>query len=235
MDYIKVFFSAVFSIAALFVSTKIIGNKQLSQLNLFDYINGITIGSIAAEMATDTDREIILHLIAIFIYTAAVYMFDLISRKSHKASEALNGRGVMLFENDKLSKENLKSAHLELSDFLAACHLNGFFSIEEIDCAVLEQNGEISIKPKEMYRPVNLSDMNIKAMHKSADIVVISDGEILSENLKQSGNNEAWIENELRRQKIGSVKDVFLGVCNSENMLICFKCTDSTPKNDKIQ
>ncbi|MBP3361033.1 MAG: DUF421 domain-containing protein [Clostridia bacterium] len=235
MDFIKTLTASVVSFVVLFISTKIVGNKQLSELSLFDYINGITIGSIAAEMATDIDKNIFLPLIAIAVYTILVFSFDFISRKSQKASRFLGGHGIVLLEHGKLYKKNFSAARLELSDFLAACRINGYFHLDELESATLEQNGQISFMPKDAYRPVTPSDIKLDIKTSREDIVVISDGIILSSNLKQSGNNEDWLKNQMKSAGISSEKEIFLGICNSDNKLIYYKTSDDMQKNDKIK
>ena len=137
-----------------------------------------------------------------------------------------------LVKNDEIDRLVSK---IDINDFLVQCRINGFFSLDDVDTAILEQNGKISFLPKVQARPVNVHDMNIAANQEKLSITVILDGHIMDENLKLSGNNKKWLENELQKQKIGNVKDVFIALCNDDNTLSVYKKVNDSPKNDPFQ
>ncbi len=235
MQFIKIICTSIGSIIALFFSAKIIGNKQMSELSMFDYINGITIGSIAAEMATSLDGEFYFPLLAIVVYTAVMWFIAFLSGKNIKCRRFLTGRSILLVENGKFYQENFKTAKIDLNDFLAQCRLNGFFNTDDIQTAVLEQNGKISFLPKSDARPVNPKDMCIAVTDDKIRRSVILDGHIIEKNLQQTGNDKRWLENELRKHKIGNIKDVYLAECDGDNVLYIYRKTRSNPKNDPFQ
>ena len=201
MEFIKIILTSVGSIIALFFSTKIIGNKQMSELSMFDYINGITIGSIAAEMATS-------------------WFISYLTEKNIKLRRFFTGRSIVLMQSGKIYQKNFKTSKIDINDFLVQCRINGFFTLDDVDTAILEQNGKISFLPKVQARPVNVQDMNITAKQEKLSFTVVLDGHIMEENLKFSGNNKKWLENELQKQKIGNVKDVFIALCDGNNTVM---------------
>ena len=223
MDFVKVFFMSIGSIIALFISTKVIGNKQMSELSMFDYINGITIGSIAAEMATALENDFYYPLMAIAIYTIVIWLISIISEKSLKSRRIFAGRSIILMENGKLFEKNLRTSKIDINDFLAQCRINGYFNTDDIDTAILEQNGKISFLPKSDTKPLTPRDINLSPEQEKLSQVVILDGHIMTENLKRSGNNKKWLESELKKQKIGN------------NNLSVFKRLEEAPKNDPFQ
>lgn len=235
MDFVKVFFMSIGSIIALFISTKVIGNKQMSELSMFDYINGITIGSIAAEMATALENDFYYPLMAIAIYTIVIWLISIISEKSLKSRRIFAGRSIILMENGKLFEKNLRTAKIDINDFLTQCRINGYFNIDDIDTAILEQNGKISFLPKSDTKPLTPRDINLSPEQEKLSQVVILDGHIMTENLKRSGNNKKWLESELKKQKIGNIKDVYLAECDNNNNLSVFKRLEEAPKNDPFQ
>lgn len=235
MEFVKIILTSIGSIIALFVSAKIIGNKEMSELSMFDYINGITIGSIAAEMATSLDSEFYYPLTAILIYTLIMWLISIISLKSFKARRFFAGRSILLMENGKIFQQNFKTAKIDINDFLVQCRINGYFDINDIDTAVLEQTGQISFLPKVDARPVTIGDTNITANQDTILFNVILNGQILEKNLKRTGNNKKWLEDELQKQKIGNIKDVFLATCDNNNTLSVYKLTKEQPKNDPFQ
>ena len=119
--------TSVSSVIVLFILTRIMGKRQISQLTMFDYINGITIGSIAAEMATALDGDVWQPLFAMIIYAFFAIMISYISMKSIKARRFLVGRPFLLYENGKLFEKNLKKAKLDINEFLTECRTNGYF------------------------------------------------------------------------------------------------------------
>lgn len=235
MDFVKVFFMSIGSIIALFISTKVIGNKQMSELSMFDYINGITIGSIAAEMATALENDFYYPLMAIAIYTIVIWLISIISEKSLKSRRIFAGRSIILMENGKLFEKNLRTSKIDINDFLTQCRINGYFNTDDIDTAILEQNGKISFLPKSDTKPLTPRDINLSPEQEKLSQVVILDGHIMTENLKRSGNNQKWLENELKKQKIGNIKDVYLAECDNNNNLSVFKRLEEAPKNDPFQ
>lgn len=235
MDFVKIILTSLGSIAALFISTKIIGNKQMSELSMFDYINGITIGSIAAEMATELDGKFYFPLLAMAVYTVVIWIISEMSEKSVKSRRVFAGRSILLMENGKLYENNFRTAKIDINDFLTQCRINGYFNTDDIDTAILEQNGKISFLPKSDAKPLTPRDINLSPEQEKLLKVVILDGHIMEENLKRTGNNKKWLENELHKQKIGNIKDVYLAECDNNNQLSVYKRLSEAPKNDPFQ
>ncbi|MDD5796886.1 MAG: DUF421 domain-containing protein [Oscillospiraceae bacterium] len=231
MDILKVILATFGSLIALFILTKLIGNKQISELNMFDYVNGITIGSIAAEMATTLDSSFIQPLIAMVIYALVTFVLSIAANKNMKIRRLFTGRSIFIYDKGKIFKENLKVAKLDVNEFLAQCRIQGYFSLDEIETAILESNGKISILPKAQNRPCTPSDLAISVPKERPGVNVILDGEILERNLKYTGNDENWLAKQLKKQG-KTVKEVFLGVCNSDNNLEIFDINKEKPLND---
>lgn len=232
MDYLKIIFASFGSIAILFLSTKIIGSKQMSELSMFDYINGITIGSIAAEMATSLEN-VTNSIIAMAVYTAVIATIAIVTRKSIVLRRFLTGRALVLMQNGKLYKKNFKTAKIDINDFLAQCRVNGFFNISDIETALIEENGKISFLPKAAARPVNTKDLNLLIKEESIPVTVIVDGKPLRENLKAADCDEDWLMSELQRLNL-RMEEIFLGMCSDKKLIAYKKITDA-PKNDIFQ
>lgn len=231
MDILKVILATLGSIITLFILSKLIGNKQISELNMFDYINGITIGSIAAEMATTLDSSFIQPLIAMVIYALVTFILSIAANKSLKLRRFFTGRSIFLYDKGKIFKENLKVAKLDINEFLAQCRVQGYFSLDEIETAILESNGKISVLPKSQSRPCRPSDLSISVPKDRPEVNIIIDGEILYNNLRYTGNDENWLKKQLEKQG-KTVKEVFLGVCNNDNSLSIYEVNKEKPLND---
>lgn len=235
MELLKIFFSSIGSILVLFILTKLIGNKQMSQLNMFDYINGITIGSIAAEMATSLDSDFMHPLLAMLLYALAALLFSYINSKSLKSRRVLMGCSAIILHDGKLYKNALKKNHLDISEFLIQCRLNGFFDLEEIELAVFEPNGAISFLPKAEKRPVNNDDLKLKPDPASPCVSVIIDGKVLERNLTYMGRNREWLEKQLKSRKIDHTSEVFLATLSKSGQLEVFIKNESMVNNDIFQ
>lgn len=226
MEIIKIILLSLFSVIELFILTKIMGNHQMSQLSMFDYINGITIGSIAAEMATSLETNFWYPFTAMIIYSLASVLIALICQKSSKARKILEGKPRILMDNNKLIKNNFSRSKVDISEFLTECRNQGFFNINDIQTAILEPNGKLSILPVSDKRPVNPYDMNMKPQQEKLPVNVIMDGHIMYDDLKHTGNNDIWLKNQLENQNV-KLSEVFLAFCDENNQLNIFK------KNDK--
>ena len=219
MDFLKIVALSFTSLIFLFILTKIMGNKQMSQLSMFDYIIGITIGSIAAEMATALETEFWQPLLAMAIYAIISILFSILSTKSVKARRLISGTTLILFDNGKLYRKNFKTAKLDLDEFLMLCRINGYFNLNDIQTALLESNGKISFLPKAEKRPTVTSDFNMLPEQERITVNVILDGKVIQKNLQYTGNDYVWLQNELVKQGINNVKDIFLATCDSKNNL----------------
>lgn len=221
MEIIKVVLTSVLSAAALFIIAKIMGHKQMSQLDLFDYITGITIGSIAAELATELE-EPWKPLIAMVIYGIITVSLTLITSKLPKTRKFINGTPTIIMSGGKIYRKNMKKAKMDLSEFMVMCRQEGYFNLNDISTAIFEYNGRLTVLPKATKRPVNPTDMNIIPPVESINTEVIMDGRILEENLKRLGLDITWLNKELKCQGYKNAKEIFLGICDNNNELTLF-------------
>ncbi|MGN1310603.1 MAG: DUF421 domain-containing protein [Clostridia bacterium] len=224
MDLIKIVFLSLGSILVLFILTKIMGNREISQLNMFDYIVGITIGSIAAEMATSLENNFWEPVVAMIVYGLVATGISYLTCKSIKFRRLVSGRGTILLDNGKLYRKNFIKAKLDINEFLMQARINGYFNIADIQTAILEGNGKISFLPVSSKRPVNPEDLNLNPPCDNVVINVILDGVVLKENLEQTGKDIKWLEKELEKQNISNLKDVFLATYdNKQNLSVYVK------------
>ena len=214
MDLIKVAVNSVVSLGLLFVLTKLMGNKQVSQLSMFDYIIGISIGSIAAEFATELDNPEYC-LLAMVIYAVMAYLVSVITSKSMNAQKMITGRPLILLDNGKLYKKNFRKARIDINEFLTHCRNQGYFDLADIQTAVFEYNGAVSVLPVENARPLTPADMQLSPQQQKLIVNVILDGHVSEANLKMTGNNKVWLEKQLHSQGYHSEKEVFLGTVNT--------------------
>ena len=215
MDIIKEILTAFLSVVVLFIITKIMGHKQVAQLDFFDYISGITIGSIAAELATELE-EPIKPLIALIVYGFVSVLLSLITHKFPRTRKYVNGTPTILMSGGKIYRKNLRKAKLDLSEFMLLCREMGYFDLSDIHTAIFEHNGKLSVLPVSTKRPATPSDMNIQPEAAHLGTEIIMDGRIMGENLKRAGRDINWLDKKLKAQGYTSAKEVFLGVYYAE-------------------
>lgn len=221
MDYLKIALLALFSAAVLFLLTKLMGHKQIAQLDTFDYINGITIGSIAAELATELE-EPLKPLTALVVYALVALSMSIISNKLPSSRKIILGHPVVLMDNDKLYRKNFKKSKLDLNEFLALCRTQGYFDISKIETAVFEHNGSLSILPKASDKPLTPSDMKLNPQQDKAVTQIIMDGKLDEKNLKSTGKTTEWLKKNLRKQNIKEINDVFFAFINDSGTLTAY-------------
>ena len=215
MDIVKVVLTALLSVAALFVITKIMGHKQVAQLDFFDYVSGITIGSIGAELATELE-EPERPLIALSVYGLASLVLNMIAHKMPKTRKFINGTPTILMDGGKLYRKNLKQGKLDLSEFMLLCREQGYFDLDEIQTAVFEHNGKLSVLPKAAKRPATPEDLKItvNATHLGSELIM--DGRIMGENLSRIGRDAQWLTERLKMQGYNGAKEIFLAIYRPE-------------------
>ena len=222
MPVLTLCLTTVGSFAVLFLVAKFIGHKQIAQLDFFDYITGITIGSIAAEMATELE-EPWKPLIAMVIYGGITLSLSLISSRFPRSRKYLNGTPTILLDHGKLYYENMKKARLDLSEFLVLCRQQGYFDLTSIQTAIFEYNGKLTILPVTTQRPVTPQDMALTPDQELMFTELIMDGRILEDNLKRMGLDRTWLEKQLKQRHISTAKEVFLAVCDRNLKFVLFK------------
>lgn len=222
MPVLTLCLTTVGSFAVLFLSAKLIGHKQIAQLDFFDYITGITIGSIAAEMATELE-EPWKPMIAMVIYGGITLALSLISSRFPRSRKYLNGTPTILMDHGKLYYENLKKARLDLSEFLVLCRQQGYFDLTTIQTAIFEYNGKLTILPVTTQRPVTPQDLDLSPDQELIFTELIMDGRILEDNLHRMGLDRTWLDKQLKQRHISSAKEVFLAVCDRNLKVVLFE------------
>ena len=222
MEALQVVLASLFSAAILFLIAKVIGHKQVAQLEFFDYITGITIGSIAAELATTLDKPWWKPTISMLVFGTITVALSIITRKIARSRKFINGTPTIILNDGKLYRDNMKKAKLELSEFLLLCRQEGYFNLNDIGIAVFEYNGKLSILPVSAKRPLNPEDVALSPKPEHIGTEIIMDGRIIGDNLKRKGLSAEWLTKELKKQGYKSAKEIFLGVCYDDNQLTLF-------------
>ena len=197
-EFINVTIRAISSLVTLFLVTKLLGKKQVSQLSLFDYVIGISIGNFAAEMTINLESNEINGIWAVIIFGVFAYSISILTMKSIRLRRFFMGTPTIIIQNGKILEKNLKKVKFDINDMLEEIRVQGYFDIQEIEFALMEANGEFSILPKSEYKPLTPKDMKIKTDKEGLCANVIIDGKIMKNNLKMCNKNEEWLIKQLK-------------------------------------
>lgn len=213
-DWLDVIFRSVLFLVVLFLITKVLGKKQISQLSMFEYVTGITIGNIGAEVVTGLEQKISKGIIALVATAAIPYLSSLITLKSKKARDLIDGQGTVFIKDGKILEDNLKKEKLTIDELLEMLRKKDVFQVSEVEYAVLEAAGVLNVLLKKEYRPLTPKDLKMKVANEKEPQTVIMDGKILDEPLATIGRSRGWLHTEL--EKLGvTIENVFLGQVNS--------------------
>lgn len=229
-EILEVSLRAILSLVTLFVITKLIGKKQVSQLSLFDYVIGISIGNFAAEMTLNLDVKISHGTLAVIIFGIIAYAITIISMKSIKLRRFFLGMPTVIIKDGILLEEGLKKVKFDINDFLEQCRKQGYFDISEIAYAIIEANGNLSILPKNEYKPVINKDMDIKKEKASLLANIIIDGKIMYKNLEVVHKNEKWLMKKLK-EKGKKLDNILLATLDNNEKIMIYEKSVKKPKD----
>ncbi len=209
---------ASISLITLFLVTKLLGKKQVSQLSLFDYVIGISIGNFAAEMTINLESEYLHGTVAVIFFGLVAYLVSIVTMKSIHLRRFFMGRPTILIQDGKLLMEGLKKVKFDVNDLLEECRINGYFDISQISYGIMETSGKLSILEKSEYQTPTLKDLNLKSKKECLLANVIIDGKIMRDACRNIGIEEQEIIKKLK-SKGKKIENVLLATLDNEKEL----------------
>ncbi|PLT31426.1 hypothetical protein CUU66_02690 [Peribacillus deserti] len=201
-------------IVVLFVVTKILGKKHISQLSFFEYITGITLGDIAGEVILGEDMHIMHGVAGILVFSAISYISDILTLKSRKFRAVIEGRDTVFIQDGKIREKGLKKEKYTIEDLAALLRDKGVFEIKDVEYAILEPKGKLSVLLKKENQPLTAKDLNLFLPNEKEPQTIIMDGQVIYEALAKTGKNIQWVKTELK--KLGTTIDqVFFAQVNT--------------------
>lgn len=235
IEVFDVILRALLSLVALFLVTKLLGKKQVSQLSLFDYVIGISIGNFAAEMTTDLELSYINGIVAVLVFGIVAYLVSYFTMKSIVLRRFFIGTPTVLIQNGKILVNNLRKSKLDINDLLEECRVSGYFDISQIEYALLEANGRLSVLPKGQYLPVTINDMNLKPQKQGLCANIIIDGKVMRKNLKIVGKDESWLERELKVKGYKELDNILLATLDNNEKLAIYEKNETVESLNVIE
>lgn len=206
--------------SVLLLLARILGKEQLSQLTFFNYITGITIGSIAGEIAAHDDTHYLNAITSLIWWSLLTILVSYISIKSNRAKALLDDKPMILIKNGKILEENLKKSRLPIGDLNMLLRIQGIFSVKDVHFAVLETNGELSVFKKVAQQSATKQDVKAQIIvPKYMPATIIADGKIIEKNLPDQGLTEEWVIKQLKSHGVNSVQQVFYAEIESDGTI----------------
>lgn len=220
MNIFKIVLTSLLSITELFILTKLMGKRQISQLSFFDYINGITIGSIAAEMAINDFNKITAPAVAMVVYAAVAIMISVVSNKSIKGRRLFCGTTTVIMDKGKINRAAMKKCKIDFNELLMQARISGYFDLSKIQTIIIEANGTLSFLPKSDDRPISPSDIEIAPQQETVFTPLIIDGKVIDKNIILRNKSLDWLEREIKKQNVSKFKDVLLALYDGSQLVI---------------
>jgi uncharacterized membrane protein YcaP (DUF421 family) len=213
-EWLDITVRSLIFVVVLFLITKWLGKKQISELSFFEYVSGISIGSIGAEVSMGLERNIFNGIIGIVIFAAIPFLAGLLSLKSKAFRDFIEGSATVFIKDGKVMEDNLKKERYSTDELLELLRKKDVYQVADVEFAVLEATGDLSVLLKKENQPLTAKDLNIAVASIKEPQTVIMDGELLDEPLATIGRSRAWLHTEL--EKLGvTIENVFLGQVNS--------------------
>ena len=219
-EYLILFVRSVVTYFSLVMLARIMGRKQISQLTYFDYVVGITIGSIASVASLDKSVNMYEGLFCIIIWSVLTILISEITLKNIKLRLFIDSEPLLIIDKGKVIYKNMKKARYNIGDLLMQLRVKDIFYITDVEIAILEPDGKLSVLKKSEYTTLTIEDMNIKKPKTGMMVDLILDGNILSSHLQQIQKDENRVIEQLKARNINNIKDVVLQVYKQMNRYI---------------
>lgn len=219
MAYLHVFFQTLLAFGTILVLTIILGKQQISELTYFEYINGITFGSIAAALATDIDTETGLHFFGLVLFGGFTFLMSYLTLKSRWAKKLLEGDPVIVIQNGKILENNLRKSRFNVDQIMQLLREKDVFDVSQVQYAILENDGSLSVMRKPEYQQLTPQSLSQPQKKPEVPMELVVDGQIIYENLRKIGKTGRWLMDQLKKRKVKSLWDVFYVSLESDGSL----------------
>ncbi|KWX69454.1 hypothetical protein AMQ84_31205 [Paenibacillus riograndensis] len=221
MNYAEILMRTILSVGLLLLIPRILGKQTLSNMTSNDFVISITLGSLAANLAFNVSLKFTYLVLSIVVITATSFLLSFIALKSRRLRSWISGSPTVLIEEGKIMEANMRKIRYTMDSLDQALRKKEIFNVEEVDYAVLEDNGQVSVLKKEAYQSVTKQDLGLVLKPQAFPVELIMDGKLVEDNLKQHGLTREWLEKELdKKQKGKTLADVFYAVKGTQQQLV---------------
>lgn len=208
MWYVDMLLELVMGYAALFITVKILGKTQISQITAFDFVSALVLGDMVGGVIFDERKGLRHILFAIAVWGALIFFTELATQKSRLLRKLFEGKPSLIINKGKIDWSEMKKNRLDMEQLMQLLRSKNSFSIQEVEYAIFETNGSISVLRKSDVDFPTCRDLNVQVERKTVPIPIINDGKVIKENLQEAGLNEEWLQNELEAGGIKKPKEI---------------------------
>lgn len=230
LSYIEVIIQTFLAFFSTLFIARLLGRKQVSQLTFYEYINGITFGSIAANLATDVDQRTMQHFIGLVLFGILTFAISFIAMKKRGFRKIIEGEPVLIIQDGQILEKNLKRLKYDSDEIIGLLRQKNCLSPEDVRYAILEINGQLSLFMKSEKRTIAMDDLKLKSEEYSIPTELIVDGEIIIENLKKRKLTEKSFLNKLKVKGIKNIKEVMYATIDDKGHLYVDKYDENLNK-----
>ncbi|QGU95930.1 DUF421 domain-containing protein [Clostridium bovifaecis] len=228
---LDIMFRVILAITLLFIATRLLTQRSLAKLTYFDCVSASILGTIAGNLAFNTKVHISIFVFSIVFTTIAIILISYAAIKFRPIRQFLGGKPIILIEHGKILEHNMKKMNYSYDYLNQQLRGEKVFNISQVESAILEANGELSVQLKSQNRAVTPEDLNIKIENEGLAKEIIIEGKIIRSNFQESGLTEEWLNNQLSRRGIENIKEVAFAAVSSNGRLYIDLYNDSLDRN----
>lgn len=233
-EWIEIIARSLTILFILFIFAKLVGKRGLANLSFFDYVVGITVGGMAAISALHLNVNFFYGVLSISMWIVVLFLLNLTALKSKSIRELSEGKTNIFIKDGKVMEDNMKKAHYSTDNLLSELRKKNIFSVADVEFALLETTGDLSVLLKKEKQPVTPKDLQLPTMTEVEPQTVIMDGEIMDEALTNRGLNRKWLKIELEKMN-ATVENVFIGQVDSFGQLTIDLYDDNLTVPEPVQ
>ncbi|GAB3069256.1 DUF421 domain-containing protein [Virgibacillus ainsalahensis] len=208
-EYMSMFYDTLFGFAALFLLTKVLGKTQINQITAFDFISALILGELVGNALFDPEAGIPEIAFVIFLWGSLLYITEIVTQKFKRTRALLEGSPAIIIYRGKLIRDVMKKNNLDINQLQHLLREKDVFAVQEVEFAILETDGTVSVMKKSPFQTPTKSDMKVSPDDVNLATTLINDGEIIFDNLKEKNLTEEWLLEQLNEQDFDGPEDVF--------------------------
>lgn len=225
--FLEILIRGVGAFIIVLVITRVVGKTQIGQLTISDFVNAIILGSIAANMVVDLKENGWYYVFGLVLFGLFTTGVEYLSMKYRPARKLIEGEPTIVIHNGKILEDNMKKLIYHVDDLMMQLREKNVFNIADVEYAILEPNGELSVLLKSQKRPLTPQDLQLPTNYEGIPSELIIDGVVIQQNLQQNNLTEEWLYRELEKKGVKTVKDVMYASLDAGGNLYVDKRQDT--------
>lgn len=218
--YLHIFYQTTLAFVTILVLTIILGKQQIAEMTFFEYVNGITFGSIAATLASDVDQKTAYHFAGLVIFGLLTLLTSFIALKSRRGRKLLEGNPVIVVRDGRILEENMRKIRFTMSEVMELLRKKDVFDLSQVQFAIIENDGTLSVMKKPPYQQPTFQNPITPPQTPKIPVELVVDGQVIYENLRTVGRTAKWLMDEIRKQhSVQSFQEVFYALMETDGTL----------------